>query len=86
MQGAKLAVGVLWALSASCFFVGGDSQAASIGRTGGGTAFWAHVGGFVAGAALVFLFRNRKLTDRHPYHGWNARPPGPDYEHHRGVW
>lgn len=36
MQGAKLAVAVLWILSAACFFVGGDSQAASIGRT----LFW----------------------------------------------
>ncbi len=58
----------------------------SIGSTGGGTAFWAHVGGFVAGAVLSFLFRNRRLLDRHPYHGWNVRPPGPDYERHRGVW
>ena len=27
---------------------------ASVGATGGGVAFWAHVGGFVAGAVLVF--------------------------------
>ncbi|MDX1711443.1 MAG: rhomboid family intramembrane serine protease [Rhodovibrionaceae bacterium] len=25
--------------------------------TGGGVAFWAHIGGFVAGMALIFLFR-----------------------------
>jgi membrane associated rhomboid family serine protease len=25
---------------------------------GGGTAFWAHAGGFVAGMALIWLFRN----------------------------
>jgi membrane associated rhomboid family serine protease len=30
---------------------------------GGGVAFWAHVGGFVAGVVLVFLFRNRRLVD-----------------------
>ena len=58
----------------------------SIGRTGGGTAFWAHVGGFAAGAALIFVFRSHKLLARHPYHGWRARPPGPDYERHRGIW
>ena len=29
------------------------------GREGGGVAFWAHVGGFVAGALLCFVFRNR---------------------------
>jgi membrane associated rhomboid family serine protease len=46
---------------------------ASIGHTGGGTAFWAHVGGFVAGAILVFPFRKRALIDRHPFHGWNPK-------------
>jgi len=60
--------------------------ALSIGSTGGGTAFWAHVGGFVAGAVLVFAFRNPRLLERHPCHGWNARPSGPSYEHHRGIW
>jgi len=46
----------------------------SIGRAGGGVAFWAHVGGFVAGAVLVYLFRDRELLKRHPYYGWNQRP------------
>jgi membrane associated rhomboid family serine protease len=32
-------------------------------ETGGGVAFWAHVGGFVAGVALVKLFENRTLVD-----------------------
>lgn len=39
--------------------------------TGGGIAFWAHIGGFVAGALLVFVFRDadrvrahRELTSR----------------------
>jgi membrane associated rhomboid family serine protease len=31
----------------------------------GGTAFWAHVGGFAAGAVLVMLFRNPKLVEAH---------------------
>jgi len=43
--------------------------AVDIGRTGGGVAFWAHVGGFAAGVALVALFRNRELVRRHPAHG-----------------
>lgn len=30
----------------------------------GGVAFWAHVGGFVLGALLVFLFRDRSAVDR----------------------
>ena len=48
---------------------------------GGGVAFWAHVGGFVAGVVLVKLFENRALVDakrRHvklpvdqvAHHGW----------------
>jgi membrane associated rhomboid family serine protease len=45
----------------------------AIGRSGGGVAFWAHVGGFVAGALLVMLFRDRQLLDRHPYHGWKQK-------------
>lgn len=48
---------------------------ASAGEGEGGVAFWAHVGGFLAGALLVWLFRNPVLLDRHPYHGWAARPP-----------
>jgi membrane associated rhomboid family serine protease len=47
---------------------------ASIGAEGGGVAFWAHVGGFAAGALLALLFRNRELLDRHPYAGWRKPP------------
>lgn len=32
--------------------------------TTGGIAFWAHVGGFVAGAALVWLFKDQESVDR----------------------
>jgi membrane associated rhomboid family serine protease len=59
---------------------------ASLGATGGGTAFWAHVGGFAAGAVLIFLFRDPALLDRHPYHGLRGRAPGRAFERHRGVW
>jgi membrane associated rhomboid family serine protease len=45
----------------------------SLGGEAGGVAFWAHVGGFGAGMALIFLFRDRKLLARHPYHGWRQR-------------
>jgi len=33
-------------------------------RTAGGVAVWAHVGGFVAGVALIRLFLNPELTAR----------------------
>lgn len=47
----------------------------SVTAEGGGVAFWAHVGGFVAGAVLIYLFRDPRLLARHPYHGWGARSP-----------
>ena len=47
----------------------------AVGAQGGGVAFWAHIGGFAAGAILVLLFRDPALIARHPYHGW--RQPGP---------
>lgn len=50
----------------------------SIGATGGGTAFWAHVGGFVAGAVLVFVFKDNELLYNHPYHGWQEGPKPTD--------
>lgn len=31
----------------------------------GGTAFWAHIGGFAAGAILVMLFRDPRLVEAH---------------------
>jgi membrane associated rhomboid family serine protease len=47
----------------------------SVGVEGGGVAFWAHVGGFVAGALLVLVLKDPRLLERHPYYGWNRRPP-----------
>jgi membrane associated rhomboid family serine protease len=46
--------------------------AVSMGAEGGGVAFWAHVGGFVAGMLLVLVFRDPELVARHPFHGWKA--------------
>jgi membrane associated rhomboid family serine protease len=37
----------------------------SMGGHGGGVAFWAHIGGFVTGAVLMFLFRNPERVRRH---------------------
>jgi len=42
----------------------------SMGSTGGGVAFWAHVGGFVGGALLVWVFKDEELLLNHPYRGW----------------
>jgi membrane associated rhomboid family serine protease len=34
-------------------------------ETGGGVAYFAHIGGFLAGAALVWIFRDREMQERH---------------------
>ena len=49
------------------FFSGAEmlSVAARSGRDVGGVAFWAHVGGFVAGMVLIKIFPERR--QRHPY-------------------
>lgn len=49
----------------------------SLGTSGGGVAFWAHVGGFAAGAALVWVFKDEELLLNHPYHGWNQTTSDP---------
>lgn len=43
----------------------------SLGSSGGGVAFWAHVGGFVGGALLVWVMKDDELLLKHPFHGWN---------------
>jgi rhomboid family protein len=34
-------------------------------REAGGVAFWAHAGGFIAGALLIYLFRDPELVAKH---------------------
>ncbi|HEY8468392.1 MAG TPA: rhomboid family intramembrane serine protease [Longimicrobiales bacterium] len=40
----------------------------SMPEVGGGVAFWAHVGGFVAGVVLIKPFENRKLVEAKKRH------------------
>jgi membrane associated rhomboid family serine protease len=49
------------------------SGLASVGRTGGGVAFWAHVGGFVAGVVLVKVFARRDHVAAHKAHHWQPK-------------
>jgi membrane associated rhomboid family serine protease len=42
----------------------------------GGVAFWAHVGGFVAGLALVKLFTRRDALESHRHHHWQPHRTG----------
>ncbi|MBM3820433.1 MAG: rhomboid family intramembrane serine protease [Acidimicrobiia bacterium] len=43
---------------------------------GGGVAFWAHIGGFIAGVVLVKVFENRKRVLAHKAHHWRPQPGG----------
>ena len=43
------------------------------GAKGGGVAFWAHVGGFVAGLALVKVFARRDYVAAHRTQQWRPR-------------
>ncbi|HWP34060.1 MAG TPA: rhomboid family intramembrane serine protease [Thermodesulfobacteriota bacterium] len=43
------------------------------GATGGGVAFWAHVGGFVAGLVLIKLFARPQYVAAHRAHHWHPR-------------
>lgn len=54
-------------------FVGG---LASFGSATGGVAFWAHVGGFVAGVVLVKLFARSDYLEAHRIHHWHPRRMG----------
>jgi membrane associated rhomboid family serine protease len=42
-------------------------------ESGGGVAFWAHLGGFVAGVVLVKLFERRDMVVAHEAHRWRPR-------------
>ncbi len=44
--------------------ISGLPQLTAMGEAGGGVAFWAHVGGFVAGVLPIKLFQNPRYTAR----------------------
>ena len=51
-------------------FAGGIT---SIGTEGtGGVAFWAHLGGFLAGVVLIKVFERRDHVAAHTSHHWHA--------------
>jgi membrane associated rhomboid family serine protease len=45
----------------------------SIGAEGGGVAFWAHGGGFLAGVILVKAFTSRRHLEKHRSHHWQPQ-------------
>jgi membrane associated rhomboid family serine protease len=54
-------------------FVGGLG---AVGAEGGGVAFWAHVGGFIAGIVLVKLFARSDRMAEHTARQWTPRRVG----------
>jgi membrane associated rhomboid family serine protease len=52
----------------------------------GGVAFWAHIGGFVAGMGLIFLFRDRKWVQRTRRRARSRIPPTWVRNRTRGPW
>ncbi len=54
--------------------LGGITSIAS--EQAGGVAFWAHLGGFVAGVVLVKLFERRDRMAAHTSHHWEPRRVG----------
>ncbi len=57
-----------WVLLVQWFAIQLFSGVGSLGAEGGGVAFWAHIGGFVAGVALIMLFRRRQLVEAKQQH------------------
>ena len=55
--------------------VGGLSSVVSH-QSGGGVAFWAHVGGFVVGIVFVKVFERRDRVQAHMRHAWRPRDAG----------
>jgi membrane associated rhomboid family serine protease len=49
-------------------FVGGVTSIAA--ERGGGVAFWAHIGGFVAGVVLIKVFERRDRIAAHTARAW----------------
>jgi membrane associated rhomboid family serine protease len=62
-----------WVMLGYWFLIQFVSGWFSFGGEGGGVAFWAHVGGFVAGVVLVKLFARSDYVAEHKAHHWRPR-------------
>ena len=52
----------------------------------GGVAFWAHIGGFVAGVPLIWLLRDKELQARVPAPARRGRSRIPETTRRPGPW
>jgi membrane associated rhomboid family serine protease len=62
-----------WVMLGYWFLIQFVSGLVSIGGEGGGVAFWAHVGGFIAGLVLIKLFARPDYVAEHRAHHWRPR-------------
>jgi membrane associated rhomboid family serine protease len=62
-----------WVMLGYWFVIQFVSGLISIGGELGGVAFWAHVGGFVAGIVLIKLFVRDDYLNAHRSHHWRPR-------------
>ena len=62
-----------WAMLGYWFLIQFVSGLAAFGSEIGGVAFWAHVGGFVAGVVLVKLLARSDYILAHRAHHWRPR-------------
>ena len=65
-------LGIVWTVQVPAYMMLGYWFALQVlralpqlGGVQGGTAFWEHIGGFVAGALLIFAFRDKELVEEH---------------------
>jgi membrane associated rhomboid family serine protease len=62
-----------WLMLVYWFVLQFVSGLAAFGGEGGGVAFWAHTGGFVAGLILIKLFARAAYVEAHRAHHWRPR-------------
>ena len=62
-----------WVMLGYWFLIQLFSGLVSFGHEGGGVAFWAHAGGFIAGVALIKLFTRSDYLAAHQRHHWRPR-------------
>ncbi len=65
-----------WAMLGYWLLLQFVSGLTALGQEGGGVAFWAHFGGFVAGVVLVKLFSRKEYVAEHQAHHWRPRRVG----------
>ena len=62
-----------WVMLGYWFLIQIVSGLVNFGGEGGGVAFWAHAGGFIAGVVLIKLFTRPDYLEAHQRHHWRPR-------------